>query len=148
MRAATMADSEMLRAWRNDAATREASKDTAYVEQAPHETWMKFNVQHGYPQHYVMIAESPDFGSVGVVRFDAMKKDIMAYRVSITIAPRHRRKGFATDILDRACDIMSEYALFADVRFGNEGSIKAFERCGFKVIGNEGDFFKYKKDPQ
>jgi hypothetical protein len=74
---------------RNDPQTQAASRSTAPVAQSDHDRWMEFNIGYGYPEHLVFMADT-DFGSVGVIRFDGDKSDVMTYSVSITVAPQYR----------------------------------------------------------
>jgi RimJ/RimL family protein N-acetyltransferase len=147
MRPARIADSEMLLEWRNDPETRAASKETDPISEAEHARWMKFNVLMGYPEHLVMIAET-DLGSIGTVRFDAVKKDLMSYRVGIIIAPQHRGKRLAADVLARACGIMQDFNLLAEIRYKNAASIKTFEACDFLPINDDGEFLTYQRKPE
>lgn len=146
LRIATMTDSDILFAWRNDPVTQAFSRSTAPIPREDHDRWMKFNVLLGYPQHIVLIADS-EFGSVGVVRFDAEKHDAMAYEVSITVAPQHRGKGTARGILHTACDYMGDYTINAEVKSDNVRSRRVFESCGFDEIGRSSGYLQYRKEP-
>lgn len=146
MRPATMADTELLFSWANDAQTRAWSKSTAPIPREDHDRWMQFNVVNGYPSHLVMIAQS-DYGSVGVVRFDVAHSDVMKYSASITIAPEHRGKGFAEKALSHACHLMPEVTLDAEIKRGNMRSRRAFERCGFALVEDSGPLLHYRREP-
>ena len=146
LRPATMRDSDELFSWRNDPVTRAAFRSTLPVPRENHDHWMQFNVQNGYPQHRVLIAES-DYGNYGVVRFDAARDDVMVYEVSITLAPRWRGKGLAATILDDACALMTEFTLKATIRTHNDVSRRLFERCGFRRMpGGDDQFVYYRKE--
>lgn len=145
LRLASMRDSDELFAWRNDPVTRAAFRSTEPVPRENHERWMQFNVQNGYPQHRVLIAEC-DYGKIAVVRFDAVKSDDMTFEISITVAPKWRGRGFAVGILDQACGVMSEYALKAAIKTHNEASRHIFERCGFHKVGDDDSFVHYRKE--
>lgn len=149
LRQATMADSDMLLAWRNDETTRAFSKSTKVVPEADHRSWMKLNVEAGYPTHIVMIAET-DVGPAGVVRFDTDKGDVMTYWVSITVAPKVRGRGFGQNMLEQACHYANDYTLKAEIRGNNKASITIFERCGFQEIDYDVkcDVATYKREPQ
>jgi RimJ/RimL family protein N-acetyltransferase len=148
LRPATIEDSDLLFDWRNDPVTRAFSRSTAIIPREDHDRWMQFNVLQGYPTHLVMIAETEN-GPVGVVRFDADKGDVMSFRVSITIAPYHRRTGLGFAILAEACRYMGEYTLSAEIRYENDASIKIFERCGFKMVGKDAAeaFENFRREP-
>ena len=146
LRPATMQDADRLFAWRNDPVTCANSRSTAAVAREDHDRWMQFNVQQGYPEHLVAIAEG-NGGSVGVVRFDAAKNDLMTYEVSITIAPQHRGAGLACPILNMACGYFPDFGIDAEIRCNNKASQKIFERCGFEQISLNLDFIKYRREP-
>lgn len=147
LRPATMADADQLFEWRNDPMTREWSASNAPVERQDHDRWMQFNVLQGYPQHLVMIADS-DLGSVGVVRFDAERRDVMRYRVSITMAPKFRGQKLSHGVLAEACRHMLESTLLADIKVANAASRRIFEKCGFEESGKSGQFIQMKREPQ
>lgn len=148
MRPALQTDSDLLFEWRNDAETRALSHNTALVEHHDHERWMQFNVLNGYPAHVVMIADS-ELGALGVIRFDVLKTDVMSYIVSIAIAPRFRGQGYGGQSLAEACRLMGEYTLIAEIRPENAGSIRIFERCGFKRVrrNKANGMLTYKRGP-
>lgn len=141
-----MQDADRLFSWRNDPVTCANSRSTSAVPREAHDQWMQFSVLQGYPEHLVMIAEG-DQGSVGVVRFDASKSDLMAYTASITIAPQHRGAGLARPILEQACGYLPDFAIDAEIRCDNNASRKIFERCGFQQISLNLDFIKYRREP-
>jgi len=146
LRPATLADADRLFSWRNDPVTCANSRSTAAVPREDHDRWVQFNVLQGYPEHLVMIAEGEQ-GSVGVVRFDAGKNDLMTYETSITVAPEARGLGIACMMLADACIYLPDFAISAEVRHDNIASRKVFERCGFEEIGREGGFLQYRKEP-
>ena len=146
LRPATMMDSDKLFAWRNDPVTQACSRSTAPVARADHDRWMKFNVLLGYPQHIVLIADS-EFGSVGVIRFDINKSDVMDCEVSITVAPEHRGKKVARGILQTACSYMDEYTINAEIKPENAPSRRIFEQCGFDEISRSSGYLQYRKEP-
>lgn len=146
MRPATVQDSDDLFAWRNDPATCAASRSTAAVLREDHERWMKFNVLLGYPAHLVMIAEANN-RSVGVVRFDAERGDVMTVEASITIAPWDRGKHLACPVLTRACDLMRDFAIKAEIRQTNLASQRIFEGSGFCLTSESSGYRQYRREP-
>lgn len=146
IRPANETDANLLFAWRNDPVTQAASRSTAPVAREDHDRWMKFNVLQGYPQHLVMMAET-EVGTVGTVRFDATRDDLMTFEVSITIAPKYRRLGIASSVLDEACSYMGEYTINADIKKENAASRRIFEQCGFEEIGRSSGYLNYRREP-
>lgn len=147
LRAATMQDADRLFAWRNDPVTLAGSKSTAPVPRSDHNQWMTLNVLYGYPEHIVLMAHD-QAAPVGVVRFDALKSDVMQYKASLTIAPQHRGLGYSYPVLAEACAYMTDYTVLADIRKDNTASRKAFERCGFRETGSDDHFVFYRKPAQ
>lgn len=147
LRHATIADSDRLLRWRNDVGTMRAFWNTQPITKEEHDRWMQFHVLNGYPTHLVLIAEG-DSGPIGVVRFDAKRKDVMTYDVSITIAPEYRDKGYGHSVLQAACDTMPEVTIRADVKDWNIASRRIFLRCGFEETGNEDGVVSYERGPR
>ena len=147
LRRATMADGDKLLSWRNDPVTRACFRSTAPIANEDHARWMQSKVLQGFPEHIVLIAES-DLGSLGVVRFDAAKDNVMTYETSVTLAPESRGKGLSRQILGAACKAVPQCALTTEVRVWNEVSRKMFEGCGFKEISRDADFIQYRREPQ
>jgi RimJ/RimL family protein N-acetyltransferase len=145
LRFANPGDADRLFDWRNDPITLACFRSTAPVPREDHDRWMKFNVESGYGEHIVLIAENGG-EPVGVIRFDADRKDIMSYDVSITVAPEHREMGFASKILAHACGLVQDFSLNAEVRHENAASKKVFESCGFATIGSDDRFVTYRKN--
>jgi RimJ/RimL family protein N-acetyltransferase len=146
LRPATMDDAADLLAWRNDPVTLASFRSTEPVQPEDHQRWMQFNVQQGYPVHMVIIAEN-EFGKLGVVRFHADRTDCMTYEASITIAPKHRGRGHALEILEQACAYMHESTLVAEIRRENYRSRKIFAQCGFQLTDASTDFVLYRREP-
>lgn len=147
MRPATMADSDMLYKWANDPLTRAMStRGSNGILPEDHENWMKLNVYAGYPQHVVMIADT-EFGSIGVVRFDVVDKDVLKHRVSITMAPEFRGKRLAYGMLAEACRLMPESTLIAEIKKENVRSISIFERAGFELVKESSHYRHYERKP-
>jgi L-amino acid N-acyltransferase YncA len=55
--------------------------------------------------------------------------------VSINVAPEQRGKGYGSRILNDAIELFHSVAgdilLLAEIKRGNEASLRIFERCGF-----------------
>ena len=145
-RLATPGDADRLFDWRNDPMTLACFRSTAVVPREDHDRWMKFNVENGFGEHIVLIAQ--DGGQpIGVIRFDADREDIMSYDVSITVAPEHRERGLASMMLARACDLVQDFSLNAEVKQENQASKKVFERCGFAIVGSDDRYVNYRRNP-
>ena len=94
LRPASAEDCRMLWEWANDPATREASFDTAPIALPVHEAWLAQKL--AAPECDIFIALDSDSHPVGVIRFELKGADAV---VSITVAPPHRGKGYASRII-------------------------------------------------
>ena len=71
---------------------------------------------------------------VAAVRFFPFKDGLLL--AGLETAPAHRRKGFATRLLQAAlCDLDSKETLpiYSHVRIDNKPSLRIHQACGFKV---------------
>jgi RimJ/RimL family protein N-acetyltransferase len=137
----TWDDSADLLRWRNDPVTRANSRSTAEVSQEDHDAWMAACMAPDHPKGSVWVADC-DGTSVGVVRIS------LECEVSITVAPEHRGKGHAKEMLRQACENAGPFALDAEIRITNTASQYVFEQCGFKMISSDGEFMQYRRIPK
>ena len=94
VRAATMADAELLWHWRNDPATRENSRSHEPVPLESHLAWLQASLARA-DRHLLVgeVAGQP----VGTVRWD--HESAGEWEVSITVAPDSRGRGVAAGLL-------------------------------------------------
>ena len=55
--------------------------------------------------------------------------------LSIIIFPPYQGRGYATDAIRAVCDTVKGSRITAGIRSGNIGSLRAFKKNGFKVVG-------------
>lgn len=156
-RPATLADAPLLLAWRNDSATVAASRVQAAVTAHDHVGWLERTladqarrlmiVEWNAPAHQVHTAPFHDDPvpwcptcvereAVGTYRLDG----VGGYRVevSLIVAPVHRGRGLARQIIELACrHAVREGAdvITAEIRRENIPSFVAFFRNGFMITG-------------
>jgi len=136
----TWDDSADLLRWRNDPVTRANSRNTAEVSQENHDAWMAACMTPHRAKGWVYVADL-DGISIGVIRVNI---DIV---ISITVAPEHRGKGHAKEMLRQACNRFEGHILNAEIKVTNVASQYVFEQCGFKMISSDGEFIQYRKEP-
>lgn len=146
MRHAVMEDSEDLFRWRNDPVTQAAFKSTAPVSREAHNEWMWRHVRYGGADHIVLIGITDNGEKAGVVRFEA--RSDLEYEVSLTVAPEHRGHGCAAEILMMGVTGMPEFAINAEIRTENRASQNVFAVCGFRQVGSDKNFLKYRRGPR
>lgn len=132
VRDAALADAQLLLTWANDEETRRQSFSPQAISLEQHLDWL-----HGVladERRTIYIAERAA-EPVGTVRFErADDVDV----ISVTVAPEHRGRGLAASILaagtNRWRDSHPGSRIRAEIRAGNEASIRAFHRAGFQEV--------------
>ena len=136
IRAADVCDARDVWTWRNDAATRSASRETAPVPWPEHEAW--FTRALAEPTKTLLIGVDPDTREkVGLVRFDLLESGERL--VGINIAPDRRGRGYGRRLLAEALQRQAG-ALVAEVRTENTASVRLFEKLGFRRRSESGGF--------
>lgn len=147
VRRATMADAETLLRWRNDPATRAASRQKHEVTLDQHLGWLEASLQR---DDRLLLVASDDEGDVGTVRWDRI--DDGEWEVSITVAPERRGRSLARPLLHAGERFLADSgvavaALVAGVHEDNPASRRLFERSGYLVDAPADDegFLTYRK---
>ena len=141
LRAADAGDRDRLLEWRNDPATREASRQTAAVEAGEHEAWLEAVLADA--DRHLLIAE--DGGDpVGQIRFD--RDRAYRYEISVGLAPAARGRGLGSDLIEMGCAWLWRSTNATDVeawvRADNAPSERAFAAAGFRATGDERQGFR------
>ncbi|MET0433250.1 MAG: bifunctional UDP-2,4-diacetamido-2,4,6-trideoxy-beta-L-altropyranose hydrolase/GNAT family N-acetyltransferase [Cellulomonas sp.] len=131
-RPATADDADLLLGWRNDPATRSASRDQDEVPRAAHVEWLQRVL--AAPDRLLLVVEHTG-RPAGTVRFDREADGL--WEVSITLAPHARGRGLAAGVLDAGERAWRERvgdgpAVLACVRPDNAASARLFERAGYR----------------
>ena len=71
----------------------------------------------------------------------------MSFRVSITVGSDHRGKGLGYEMLDRACHVMGDSILTAEIKSSNMASRRIFEKCGFEEDSHSSVAITYRREP-
>jgi RimJ/RimL family protein N-acetyltransferase len=120
LRPATMDDAERLFAWRNDPETRAQSLTTDRVPWDDHVAWLERSL--AMPERTLLIAEVAGT-PVGTVRLDGEE-------MSWTVAPEHRRKGYAKEMVRLALPRDAT----AQIKRGNLASQKVARAAGLQLV--------------
>ena len=144
LRPATIEDADTLRAWRNDATTRENSLERGEVAPEEHLRWLTATLAN--PGRRLFIAEGPE-GPVGTARLDFTANGragevslewTPAAEVSLTVAPASRAYGWGSTILHALVAEargLGRTRLDARIRNENAASLCAFIGAGFLPVG-------------
>ncbi len=132
-RRATEKDARDIFHWRNDPQSRENSLNKEIIVFEDHLQW--FTRKLSDPKCWIFILLSDDV-SVGQLRFDFDSES--SALVSISISPEKRSQGFAGEGLTKMCAFVFQNApikkIRAQIKKGNEASIRLFEKAGFQTI--------------
>lgn len=131
-RRARPADAPLLLAWRNDPATRAASRSTSEVDPAEHEAWLRQVLAD--PGRMLLVVEERG-EPVGTVRFDREQPGL--WEVSVTVAPAVRGRGLARRVLavgEAAWrrEVGTGPTVLASVRPDNTASARLFRSAGYR----------------
>lgn len=116
-------DADLLLVWRNDPMTRAMSVARDLVEPRIHQLWLRARLRE--PRGVFVIAEA-DGEPVGTIRADPREQ---ALRLSWTVAPEHRARGFGTAMVGQLVPRLGE-ALIAEIRPENTASRRIAARAG------------------
>ncbi|MET9263379.1 GNAT family N-acetyltransferase [Amycolatopsis sp. NPDC004079] len=140
-RDATEADAELLLAWRNDAATRQASRSTGVIDLDSHLRWLR-GVLAASGRILLVLEEAGK--PVGTVRFD--DEGGREWEVSITLAPESRGRGLARPVLEAGERALAgrtdAVAVLAAVHEENAASAALFARAGYLEVAPPADGFR------
>lgn len=139
LRPATLSDTEILLAWRNDPAVRQASHDQSAIEYQAHQIWLRESLAN--PNRKIFIAER-DGIPVGTVRSDF---DGSAYELSWTVAPEVREQGIGKRMVAMLASQI-EGSMRAEVRIGNVASVRIAEHVGMTLESVEDGIQYFRKD--
>lgn len=125
-------DSGLLFAWANDITTRQMSFSGSAIEREDHERWLELKLARSTSRLYMITDANGD--PVGQLRFEIDAPDEAT--VSISIAPEHRRKGFAAEALCLAKREAQGFGevdrLRAFIKPENTASVASFAKAGFE----------------
>jgi RimJ/RimL family protein N-acetyltransferase len=142
LRPATSADAELLLAWRNDPATRAASRTRGTVAPAAHRRWLAGKLAD--PAVRLAIAEV-DGVAVGQLRAELTGSPAEA-EVHLGLAPEARGRGLGSRLVEAGVRLaaaeLGVRRVIAHVRPDNVASVRSFERAGFAADGRDGDLLR------
>ncbi len=130
----------MLREWRNDISTREASHNTAPIRTDDHIEWLRKTLANENRRLYVA---EVDAIPVGTVRADYENP---GYELSWTVAPSKRGQGIGRVMVYLLASTISE-PVRAEVKAGNIASIRIAEAAGMVFEREANGILHYQRGP-
>lgn len=134
---ATRADLPLLCRWRNDPATRKASRRTHEFSTEDVERWI-------FDEGRAFFLGRLETVPVGLLSFEPVPGE-RACEVSILVAPEHRGRGIGRRLLGLAHLYGRDAELRAQVRNDNQSSLRLFRVCGFSPIREDATFTYFVK---
>jgi RimJ/RimL family protein N-acetyltransferase len=135
LRPATIADADLLLAWRNDPETRAASFTSDEISRDTHVRWLERKLADA--DCALLIVEHGG-QPVGQVRLD---REGDAAEIHIALAPAARGRSLGREALRAAVtatpEVLGARRVEARVKEDNVASLRAFEAAGFRVVGRE-----------
>ena len=131
VRTATEADADALLRWRNDPATRTASRDTGEVGAEQHRGWLAATLAD--PGRHLLLAVDGD-GDVGTLRWDGRTDG--EWEVSVTVAPERRGQSLGAPLLSAGEDWLAEnepaaHTMLAALNVDNVASLRLFDTARY-----------------
>lgn len=137
MRRASEQDGRLLWEWRNDEGVRASSFSQAQIGWEEHSRW--FAEKLADDKCRILIGEDPKRRPIGQVRFE-QRHDGEA-DIHVSVAPESRGMGYGTALIDAAVEELGRAAAVKEVnayiRSENLGSLRAFEKAGFRKVGEK-----------
>ena len=137
IRPATLADSNLLYDWRNDPATRKASRNQDEITPDRHQQWLRETLSGN--NRRLFIAETGQT-PVGTIRLDFADE----VEISWTVAPSVRGHGWGKKMVALVAESVN-CDLVACVRTENNASRKIAEAAGFDPAGQQDDLLIYRR---
>lgn len=141
LRPATLDDAAILRSWRNDLATRNASHSTYAVSLREHLVWLEGVLADD--RRRLLIAEEAGV-PVGSVRADLSEG---VWELSWTVAPEARGRGVATRMVAQLAGEIKD-PIRAEIKAGNPASIRIAEHAGMSFVREAGGVLHYARKAQ
>jgi RimJ/RimL family protein N-acetyltransferase len=139
LRPAAPADADRLLAWRNDPATRDASRNNDPVTVAEHEAWLATVLAD---RDRALLVGELDGTPIGQVRFDRLGGE--RWEISVTVAPSERGVGVGRALIMAGMEWLwathpDARVVEALARMLNDRSLRAFLACHFERVDVDGD---------
>lgn len=135
LRKATLNDSDLLFAWRNDQDVIATSTSQRAVTEAEHDRWLVKTLDDKTVHLYIAIVNGNDLVGMGRIN-DEHGMAVLSY----SVAAEHRGQGFGGQLVAALCDKAYELgftSIQAVARHQNTASLRALMASGFTLQNSE-----------
>lgn len=136
LRPVTLADAELLRAWKNDPEMRRNSFHSSVVGKRDHLRWLRASLKSEARRIYIAHDVADKAQPVGEGRLDFNGK---AIEFDVEVAPEYRAMRYGAQILSALVAKAREWKpgvpLVAHVKAFNTASLRTFLGAGFAMTG-------------
>ena len=143
VRSATLADSELILAWRNHERSRKHSTNNQVIDMAEHEKWYQNRIKQIEDQSFWIFAN--ESSKLGYVRFDRSIDSRNTFEISICINPDFQNQGYGKEVLARSILLHFEKhptsKIIARISRNNYYSLTLFKKANFIEKISLDDFF-------
>jgi len=130
----TMADAELLLAWRNDPEVRSVSFHSDPIKIKEHRQWLARSI--AMPQRILLMAEDRQGNAIGRIQIDFTNENMNSVTIGIIVGLEHRARGLGTILIEKSTSALFKaekkvQQIVAQVKPGNLASERAFRKAGF-----------------
>ena len=133
-RNASMADADMLLAWRNDPEVRSVSFNNSIIQPDEHQQWLARSI--AMPNRILLMAEDRQGNAIGKIQIDFTSEAMNSVTIGIVVGQGHRGRGLGTILIEKSTSALFKaernvQQIVAHVKPGNLASERAFRKAGF-----------------
>ena len=140
LRPATLADAELLRAWRNDEGTRAGSHQSGTVAAEEHRAWLERALADPQRRLWIACRGAQPIGTVRADRDRAADETTLSW----TVAPGQRGRGLGRLMVQEAARVTSG-PLHAEVKLGNDASACIARSVGLDLDCQAGQTLHFRR---
>lgn len=140
VREARIEDWSLLLEWRNDPATRSASRCWSPIDEESHRLWLRTSLEDEKRSIYIAEVDSIP---VGTARIDLGPTSELSW----TVAPEARGKGIGRQLVSEIVRMFPKETLRAVAKTGNLASRRVAEAAGLNLVATDGVWMTFERKP-
>jgi UDP-2,4-diacetamido-2,4,6-trideoxy-beta-L-altropyranose hydrolase len=144
-RFASISDSDLVLAWRNDPWVRENSREISTISAETHASWFSARIKRCREEPIFIFSKNGL--DIGFTRLDLIDHKKGKFEVSIVVEAKMRGKGYGFRMLEKTVEAARQLnnasEILGYVRKSNYSSVKLFENVGFSKLSTSKDYEKF-----